>query len=161
MELQSYNNTSIDDIYKYDRQHCNKDKINGDYYIGVCDNKSHNDILLLSMSMSANAFFKYAFIDSLKYMYYYGLTLNLIPKVEVMKLHILDDGTYSTSIKTHWIKIIQRHWKKTYKLRIQKIQHYMSVNANKTTFELACNYPKDNNDNKHLPSIKGMLSDYA
>ncbi len=79
MQVQSYNNNVIDNaididvIYAYDKTHCDSDKINGQYYIGLCDNTSRSDALLLSMSMSANAFFKYPFMDALQYMYYYGL----------------------------------------------------------------------------------------
>ena len=37
---------------------------------------------------------------------------NINPVVDIMKLIITEDGLYLALIKTHWICLIQRHWKR-------------------------------------------------
>lgn len=128
-----YNPDQLDLIYSTDKHHMNSEKQDGKYYIGLCDipNKDSNE-LILSSSVSASALFNYPFIDILKYLYEFGLTRIQNPKIQIMKLHILPDETYSVSTKMYWIRLIQRHWKKIY-----------------------------NNNSETKTSLRGMLSIYA
>ena len=50
----------------------------------------------------------------LKYLKNYSIIRLKSPKIEIMRLNIIDNRFYTVIINTHWISIIQRHWKKTY-----------------------------------------------
>ena len=43
---------------------------------------------------------------------------NTVPKAEIMQLHMLADGTYSVVLKTHWLRILQRRWRRIYNGRL-------------------------------------------
>ena len=51
------------------------------------------------------------------------------PKVEIMQLHILEDSTYSVIIKTFWLKIIQRKWKKIYQIRRRVLENRLQLTS--------------------------------
>ena len=115
----------IDEIHNMDYQHLYSEKQNGKYYIGLCNetmqnhslNMPPNSIYLMVNSVSPDTYFKWSHISCLRYLYYYGMIPMHNPKIEIMQLHILQDQTYSVIIKTFWLKIIQRKWKKIFKIR--------------------------------------------
>jgi hypothetical protein len=155
-QTSEYKMTNINEIYKFDKIHCNSTKRSGKYYIGLCDNRSRDDVSLLSVSISATSFYKYTICDVLKYLYNYSLTRINNPKVDVMKLTILDDGTYSVLVKTFWIKIIQRHWRKIYNSRVL-LAKQRSYGSSRNIYELTGQYPLATN---YLPGLTGMISTY-
>ena len=79
------------------------------------------------------------------------------PKIHIMKLNILNDGTYSVILKTYWIKIIQRHWKKVFIIRNSIIKKRMT-NSIQRNFELRGNYGIGLN---RIPTIYGLLKAYS
>jgi hypothetical protein len=75
-------------------------------------------------------------------------------KPEIAECIYLETNELVAIIKTFWIKIIQRKWKKIYKERqliIQKRCNYASIMYREI-------YGKWPNDCLYYPSIKGMLS---
>lgn len=78
-------------------------------------------------------------------------------KLHIFKLKILEDDTYCAVIKTFWIRIIQRHWKKIFQQRKIIIQMRCSI---KSLFYNQIN-GKHKPELKYLPTINGMLSMYS
>ena len=110
-----------DEINRIDYQHFYAEKTHGNYYIGICDKELYADTILMGSTVSPNVYFNYSNRTLIHYLYYYsGNYCGLDPrklKVDIMKLHIRENGTYTVIIKTFWIKIIQRIWKKIFKQR--------------------------------------------
>lgn len=127
----------VDEIHNMDYQHLYSEKVNGNYYIGICTEFMQNDCLhlptnsiyLLVNSISSNTYFKWSHNSCLRYLYYYGLTPMHKPKIDILKLHVLNDGTYSVVIKTFWLKIIQRKWKKIFKVRKEILSSRLQLSS--------------------------------
>ena len=133
------------------------DKEHNKYYIGLYKYYSFFNILLFESCVSNRSFFLYNYENILYYLMTNILVpINITPKIEIMELNILEDGTYSVVLKTYWIKIIQRHFKKIYKdwqCNIKKMKHIDNINHIQRT-----GYNKPN-ISRNI-SLKGMLSNY-
>ena len=121
--------------------------------------------ILLGSRICAKTYFKYENKHVCKYLDYASCSENVStkPYPEIMKLEIakilysgnLECEVYHVLIKTHWIKIVQRRWKK-----IIEEQHRITMGrgslANLRFFEM---------NGKHLPKyamlprLRGCLSD--
>ena len=66
----------------------------------------------------------------------------------------LPSGHCICIIKTIWLKLIQRAWKKTYKNRINVIQKRCSIHSIRTRV-ITGNWPENC---RYLPNIRGILS---
>ena len=102
----------VDDIYDEDSSFLEADKIHNEYYIGI----SSEDLLL--STISPKIFYKYDYQLVQQYLNDYGCDNRSFKNIEIIKLNIRDN-VYHVILKTHWIRLIQRRWKKTYKERLQ------------------------------------------
>jgi hypothetical protein len=150
---------SLESIYNINREQINSEKINGQYYIGnyskcsECNVECNDPILILANVISPATFFNYNVYILIRYLSLYSIIYTNTKKIDIMKLHILPDGTYSTIIKTHWIRLIQRHWRSVLLKRdaILKIRMQLNSIKNSQLFPSA----------KCIPTLRGMLSQYA
>lgn len=144
----------IDIVYNndYDKLKYKKDK---SYYIGMSD--IIDNTYIFSHAITPNSFFKYSYDFVLEYLYMYSIFRPSRLLIDVFQLDILTDGTYSVIIKTYWIRIIQRHWKKICKDRYSMLVKRGGINAQKT-FSMEGKYPAHL---RRLPSIYGMLNAYS
>ena len=119
-----------DEIFDFD--HIDEDEdddigeqlIDNQYYIGLPVLETHNvysyeDYLLFASSVKINTFYKFPYHDIVKYLNSYrciGPYKMIQP--EVMKMKFVKSEynwpVYTVIIKTFWIKLIQRTWKKRY-----------------------------------------------
>jgi hypothetical protein len=146
-----------DSIHNNDSQHFYSDKEDGKYYLGIYNvysTQNNDPQLLLSSSVSAQTFFNYSYDNINNYLYYYGL-VRRIPnhQVQIMQVNILNDDTCTVIIKTYWLRIIQRRWKKIYTLRI-KIARCRAMPQNQQYIQIHGCYPRHL---IHMPSIQGMM----
>ncbi len=141
----------LDQIYKHDYSFL-KYKQNKKYYIGLV--ALIDSVYLLANSVTPKSLFKYSHDDIVVYLHTYSILYVERPKIDIFQLHITD-SYYTVVIKTHWIRLIQRHWKKVYKTRTDTLRKRA----------LSCNhYPQsvfNKYSNKELPGLHGMLSHYA
>ena len=94
--------------------------------------------------------------DDKKYFDEIELLTLLIEKWDSEQNTFNDMESYNVIIKTYWLRLIQRHWRKIYKQRFSIItqrikpinQQYKSIHGN---------YPSQISN---LPSLSGMLSMY-
>lgn len=145
------------EIYENDSQHMYSEKINGQYYIGISKYIYQFNTILLVNSVSPTVFFRYSFNRIYDYLSKYSVIRMQNAKVHIMKLDILSDGTYSVILKTHWLRLIQRHWKKIFKTRKQIIKKRCSI-INILSREIYGRYPNELNS---LPDIYGMMHCYS
>lgn len=149
-----------DEINRIDYQHFYAEKTHGNYYIGICDKELYADTILMGSTVSPNIYFNYSNRTLIHYLYYYsGNYCGLDPrklKVDIMKLHIRENGTYTVIIKTFWIKIIQRIWKKIFKQRKFVIKERTKINSLKTR---ECN-GKWPIKIQYLPGLYGLITNH-
>jgi hypothetical protein len=144
-----YNNvhdTIFDGICDDEAYYLNIDKITNKYYIGIYFQDNDN-IYILSSSVSNDTFFKYNTYELINYLDNISCVANNVLNLEIMKLNIQNDGTYTVILKTYWIKLIQRHIKKLFKIR-----NSMIIN-NLYNYNIKYNYTL------RIP-LKGMLNIY-
>jgi hypothetical protein len=144
----------IDDLYEQDEIFANEERITNNYYIGIC--KKYYDYYLLVNTISPRLFYKTPYELSLKYLREYSIIYIHHPQIEIMKLNILQDGTYSVIKKTYWLRLIQRHWKKIMKMKKDIYNKRMSVTS-QYSFQIRGRYPYGLNT---IPGLVGMLRDY-
>ena len=149
-----------DSIHNEDAFHFYSEKENGKYYIGLCHMYTHSTSQyrrwLLSTSISANSFFRHSYDNINNYLYYYGLVRIPQHEVQIMQVDRLADETCSVTIKTHWLRLVQRHWKKTYCKRRNMVRHRRSPQM-QCYSQIHGKYPECIS---RLPSLRGMLSRY-
>jgi hypothetical protein len=153
-----------DSIHNEDSFHFYSEKENGKYYIGLChlysNRHTHSPTQyrrwLLSTSVSAKSFFRHSYDNINDYLYYYGLVRIPQHEVQIMQVDILPDETCTVIIKTHWLRLVQRHWKKTYCKRRNMVRRRMTPQMQKYS-QIHGKYP---DCISRLPSLRGMLSMY-
>ena len=149
------------EIFHLDAGFLDSEKTNGQYILGIYTfQQNHftqqNEILFAS-GISPGTFFKYSYDDIKKYLMYYSIYFSFMdvsfPKIEIIQLQINNEGMYLAVLKTFWLRIIQRKWKKIYQQRKQllnkrglfKIQNH---------FQIWGKYPEGYN---YFPNIHGMM----
>ena len=160
-DMDSNDGIIYDIINVEDAQHFYSEKIHNKYYIGLSHIYTNNNCqqLLLSASVSAPIFFKHSYDNINDYLYYYGLTRITNHQVQILQVDIIQEGyleIVTVVNKTHWLRLVQRHWKKIYKQRKTIIQQRI-LTENLFYNEIHGNYPISIS---YLPTIHGMLSQY-
>ena len=148
---------TYEDIYEHDvlfrelDNHTDDYYINNHYYIGLSFYDKHYDNLLLASTVHNKTLFKYNYDSIIDYLNNYSvLYQDYVAQPEIMMLHIDNDLIYNVTIKTFWIKIIQRTWKRILKERKN------IINQNGSFLK----YIKNNElgiKQISLPTLRGML----
>jgi len=143
-------------IYEDEEDFLDSDKHNEMYYIGSCIKPRNEHILLLSCAITPQSVLKYNINDVREYLHTYGMAYSFLPRVHIMKLYIINDA-YTVVLKTHWLRLVQRHMKKLFSERMKIINMRRSINSRRY-FEIHGKYPYELNV---LPSIYGMMKKYS
>ena len=118
------NNNNINHNYypRQDKQH----------YIGLPFHIPGRPELIMSGTVHPKTFYNYSGQDIERYLFesrcyedpnafiIYNCHNHTGPRVEIMQLHMLADGTYSVVLKTYWLRILQRRWRRIYAGRHQQ-----------------------------------------
>ena len=114
--------SALEDEYLY------REKSNNCYLIGmaflVCKSLYNQQIIMekkqyiLASYISPTSFYKFNYDNVKKYLFMSSIYYLRKPEINILQLHIKDDGLYTCIIKTFWLKIVQRKWKKIYALRM-------------------------------------------
>jgi hypothetical protein len=155
-DIDEFDVDNLEQIERIDTEHLYSEKEHGKYYIGIYKYMRNPKILLMATSISTEAFFQFEFRRVFRYLTCYSSMRILDPKVEIMQLHILEDQTYSVVLKTHWLRLIQRHWKKAFAKR-QLIIKTIKFGSALRYREIHGQFPYGLN---HIPSIWGLMRDY-
>lgn len=139
-----------EEIYSYD-DHSNEDRKHGQMYIGSYVRVLNNYLFNISVSVKSYYHFPYFMIQQYLSTTYPNVNTEETT-IEIMKLLIVDK-VYFVLLKTHWIRLIQRIWKKVYANRIKIIQLRKSISCQQY-FENTGKYPLNA---CYLPSICGMI----
>jgi hypothetical protein len=147
----------IDTIYFTDRHFLDEPKEHGTHYLGNIS--CINSQLLMELAVSPSTFFKFTYKKICRYVRSYSISSHwLYPKsqIDIFVLDIHDD-CYRCILKTVWLRLIQRHWKKIFQERL-KVINLRKQWATQRHFELRGKYPIDA---CYLPTIHGLMSQYS
>ena len=148
----------LDDLYDEDEHHIEADKIPNKYYIGICKRSNHyKDQYLLLNTISPKLFHKTNYKTVIAYLQEYSIIYVSSPKLEIMKFAPINEDVYSVVIKTYWIRLVQRHWKKILSIRENIYKRRGSINSQRH-FEFYGRYPYGLNA---IPRLYGMLHEYV
>ena len=142
-----------DRIYEADGEFMDADKVDGGDYIGLPGYvKSQGSLLLLS-SISPRAFFQFGATDVLDYLVEYGVSRISKPEIQILKVDMDERHTYNVSIKTYWLRLIQRNWKRVFQERksVERIRRQPHVLFHR---QLTGEWV----EGKEMPGLTGMLA---
>jgi len=155
-EYDSETEEMIERIYFHEQEFLDSEKEDKHYYIGISKISYDKQYILYANAITPTTFFQFTSNHVQSYLHDYSIFVTN-PNIDIMKLFILDDHTYTVVIKTHWLRIIQRHWKKVF------FQRKYCLNKRKQIktfmyFERNGRYPYDCYS---MPGLQGMLSSYT
>jgi hypothetical protein len=126
------------------------------YYIGNALYMPAENHYLFMGAISPKIFFKYDFSIIRGYLYQTSLVRTpQLPQVDIIQLSI-QNNYYTCIIKTFWIRIIQRRWKKVFAQRMQVLRMMGSIPSQRH-FEICGKYPENV---PPMPRLQGMMCDY-
>ena len=140
-------------IFQQDQDHVYKDREDGSYYLGMYyyeQGQEQSSILLLANTVSAPVYLQNKHNDVVNYLVDYSMFPIDEQRVDIIQLSILPDLTYSSIVKTYWIRLIQRHWRSA----IQKARQLWKTPGFQRSRELGIRRCT-------RPSVRGILSVYG
>lgn len=149
-------NITYENIFNDEMDYLDSDKENDKYYIGVCKYFPQEKYIMMLCTVTPMSFLKYP-IETVRWYLRDYSTVNIKkPKINIMKLHISPhDDSYRVIIKTHWLRLVQRHWKKVYKQRCEIVQQMKST---KYIYSFALSFrPRSYG----MPGLRGMMNSYC
>jgi hypothetical protein len=155
-DYSSDTDTIEDRIFITDEYFVDEPKLDGHYYVGKARHSLH-DGYLLDIAISPRTFFLFNYNHVVDYLNLYSVfypshNTNI---VHIMKLHIVK-SKYHVILKTHWVRLVQRHWKKVFRERCLMMARRYSL-ANLRHRELTGRHLPGCN---HFPHLAGMMSVY-
>ena len=148
----------LDPLFEDDAENEQLDgpKQNGHYYIGACKLIRPDNYFYMLSTVSPSLFLQYPLSVVRRYLESASIIYVNRPCVDILKLQILGDGSYTVLIKTYWISLIQRHWRSIVKERQFIKRRRCSIIAQRQ-FEMMGRYPAGLNV---LPGLDGMMRRY-
>lgn len=147
----------IDNIFQEESAFLDTEKLDGQYYVGLCRYFPAHQLLLYANAIRPSTFFKHSYSHSLSYLQLYSVFRVYKPNVDIMQLCVLTDSTYTVVVKTHWLRLIQRTWKSVFQVRKATMNKRMKIQSIRL-FEVSGKYPADAT---YIPTLKGMLYKYT
>lgn len=151
----------LDEMYDYEEDFEDEEKQDGQYYIGIytyMPDAMSTKKLFLGMAVSTKLFFKYEYKYVYKYLCsaitYCRYAKNYDMRINILKLHVDHNMLYLVTVKTYWLKLIQRHWKNVIKKRKQL---HIQMQTNLYQREIRNISPI----RKNYPKLQGMLFPYS
>jgi hypothetical protein len=108
MDYETDSDEDLDHLFEDDEEndHLDAPKQNGQYYIGACKLIRPDNYYYLLSTVSPGLFLQYPMNIVRRYLESASIIYVNRPPVDVMKLQLLDDGSYTVVKKTYWIRII-------------------------------------------------------
>uniref|UniRef100_A0A6C0HJ78 Uncharacterized protein n=1 Tax=viral metagenome TaxID=1070528 RepID=A0A6C0HJ78_9ZZZZ len=145
----------IDEIAGLEENFLDTEKQHNMYYIGSAIYYPQLNSIQLDTAVSLRTLFSYEIDDIALYLAEYSVS-NIrwrVPCIHILKLDIKPDGEYRAIIKTFWLKIVQRAWKKRFAERQSVIRSRGHIAAQRH-FELTGTYPRDL---RIIRGLRGLL----
>lgn len=128
--LDSDDYRTCSELFHAESDHYYEDRIDKKYYLGSYCTDDDSSAFVMSCSISPQSFLKYRLTNILHYMWLYSCSSHSCIKMEIMQVHIdKDTGVYNVVLKTHWIRIVQRTWKRIYRQRQEMWRKRMTISS--------------------------------
>jgi len=114
-------------ILSEDYHHSFSEKQDKCYYLGSCWEEKNKWIM--ANSISARIFYRHSYVNIVHYLWLFSLVRMRYPEIHILQLHISEDGVYNVTIKTFWLRIVQRTWKRIYREREEIKKKRMNIMA--------------------------------
>ena len=134
----------IEDEYHFQ----DDEKVHLEYYVGVYHTVNEEE-LILGSSISVPTLLNY----DMKYILEYMEDGIKPVYIDIMQLHIAEDFTYNVILKTFWLRIVQRTWRKIFQKR-QKIIQIRKLVSSQLYFSMNGKYPLSAS---YLPQYSGII----
>lgn len=146
----------IDEIAESEEEFLDMDKHHMHYYIGSAIYYPEYNSIQLDMAISPATLFSYSMNHINLYLAEYSICnlVEILPCVHILKLDIKHDGEYCVIVKTFWLKIVQRTWKKQFAKRKTVMLSRRHIAAQRH-FELTGTYPREL---RIMPGLRGLLA---
>ena len=119
-------------IFRQESLYFYEEKIDGNYYLGLCGRiSSLDDYYIIASTVSLPSFLYNPYYTILRYLRLHSCLRSTSNKIDIIQLKILEheDGTYSAIPKTFWLRIVQRRWKQIYKERMNILEKRKSITS--------------------------------
>lgn len=114
-------------IYLQERDFMDSEKINNTYYIGSAS-LINNKYYVLNTAITSATFLEYPYSSIMYYLREYSLFYLNKNRFEIMKLKIHPiTGEYIVELKTFWLRIVQRTWRRILRERQDIIKKRCSI----------------------------------
>jgi len=136
----------LDSEYDYEYEPCQ----HGKYYLGSYKYFPEFNEILLMNQISLRVFYASHYNSLCKFIYWYSGTSIPDTRAQIMQVFV-KDNIINAVLKTHWIRIIQRTWKRIFRERrkyIRKRRDLSAILMNQTRPISMASYPE----------YRGMLS---
>lgn len=143
---------AVENIFDREERFLDEDKVNGCYYIGLPCRKTSSREWIMQIAIQPKTFLSNTINHVTSYLIDYSVTRIHNPTIHIMKLDVSNTGAYNVVLKTHWLRLVQRTWKRVFNERRQFIN-----NCKKPTSILFRQTHRQWKNNTHLPGLTGML----
>jgi hypothetical protein len=146
-------------MYYDEEEYRDSDKMNKKLYIGLPGYVRKTGNFVLLSCVSAKTFHRYNIDTIIKYLTDYSCTYVFRPVPHLLYLDIDEGGDYTVIIKTVWLRIIQRKWKRICRIRrwIESRRFQLqSIRMREIKGQLY-----DGTDAFCYPTLRGMLHELA
>jgi hypothetical protein len=121
IKMSSYYDTSssdgsldiYDEILEQEEAGGETEFVHNHRYVGLPYYDQENNVHILASTVKPQTFHTNTHDNLIDYLYQHSIVRVENPEMEIMQLNVAND-VFEVIIKTHWIKLIQRKWKKTY-----------------------------------------------
>lgn len=114
-------------IYEIEQSYLDIEKQTGKYYIGSAI-LMRNRYYIMNTSVTASTFMNFPIYSILFYLYEFSLFHFVKNRIEIMKLHIHHvTGEYIVVLKTFWLRIVQRRWRRIMRERAEVLHKRCSI----------------------------------
>jgi len=142
----------VENIFDREERFLDEDKLDGHYYIGLpCLMLSRRE-WILQIAIQPKTMLSNKMNDVMRYLIDYSVTRIRGPKLHIMKLDISNTGAYNVVLKTYWLRLVQRTWKRVFKERQQFTDYCKNPRA--ILYRQTHGQWENNRD---FPGLKGML----
>lgn len=145
----------IQNLFRADSVFLDSVRHNNKYYIGACYQISEITSYkwIVGTCVSPTAFFRFSYETVLDYLQLYSIYYtNQYNDIEIFQIYI-EDNNYYAIIKTFWLRLVQRFWKKIFAQRKKIIEKRCSIKS-QYYFQINGKYPVGLN---YLPEYKNIL----
>jgi hypothetical protein len=146
------------EICELEEHFMDSEKREGQYVIGLTGGIINNTFVdTFASGVTPDTFFIFSYVSILYYLVYSSIFYISGPKkIDIIQIHINSEHIYVSIVKTYWLRLIQRHWKRVFRERSVIIK-LRGLPRNIFHFQYKGSYPTGL---EFLPGLRGLLSCY-